>query len=98
MKPNIEWKFFLRPSDEFLHKQLESENTSDIEVGEIDGMMTSFYKVCTKTATGVFSNTLNTIKTALPGGGVDSGYSVELWKIKPQQDVLYRLIIVIVWG
>lgn len=35
---------------------------------EIDGgVMPSIYKFCAKTATDVFQNTLNTIKTALPG-------------------------------
>ncbi|EFA09342.1 uncharacterized protein LOC103314394 [Tribolium castaneum] len=34
---------------------------------ETDGVMPSFYKFCAKTATGVIHNTLNTIKTALPG-------------------------------
>lgn len=29
--------------------------------------MPSLYKFCARTATGVFQNTLNTIKTALPG-------------------------------
>ncbi|KAK5638239.1 hypothetical protein RI129_012534 [Pyrocoelia pectoralis] len=32
-----------------------------------DGAMPSLYKFCARTATGVFQNTLNTIKTALPG-------------------------------
>jgi hypothetical protein len=41
-------------------------------VDETDGMMPSFYKFCAKTATGVIHNTLNTIKTALPGNVADS--------------------------
>lgn len=34
---------------------------------KVDGAMPSLYKFCARTATGVFQNTLNTLKTALPG-------------------------------
>lgn len=37
------------------------------DITEVDGVMPSLYKFCARTATGVFQNTLNTIKTALPG-------------------------------
>lgn len=37
-----------------------------LELDEMDGVVPSFYKFCAKTATGVFNNTLNTLKTALP--------------------------------
>ncbi|CAH1122474.1 unnamed protein product [Ceutorhynchus assimilis] len=77
-----------------LQKQIESENTSDVEALEVDGVMPSFYKFCTKTASGVFSNTLNTIKTALPGNTTESIYTVELWKFiadQKESDILVRM-------
>ncbi|XP_066248103.1 uncharacterized protein [Euwallacea similis] len=80
--------------DDYIQKQIESENVSDIEPIELDGMMTNFYKVCTKTATGVFSNTLNTIKTALPSSVAENFYTVEMWNFKPQledSDTLIRM-------
>ncbi|XP_066155757.1 uncharacterized protein [Euwallacea fornicatus] len=80
--------------DDYMQKQMESENVSDIEPTELDGMMTNFYKVCTKTATGVFSNTLNTIKTALPSSVAESFCTVEMWNFKPQledSDTLIRM-------
>lgn len=48
---------------------------------ETDGVMPSFYKFCAKTATGVIHNTLNTIKTALPGNVSDCDRydSAEKW-------------------
>ncbi|KAH0818768.1 hypothetical protein GEV33_004023 [Tenebrio molitor] len=56
------------PPDDLSNKiLLESEDVDDT-----DGMMPSFYKFCAKTATGVIHNTLNTIKTALPGNVADS--------------------------
>lgn len=46
--------------------------------------MPSLYKFCARTATGVFQNTLNTIKTALPGNMAESQqvhvhYNTEDW-------------------
>ncbi|XP_044269476.1 uncharacterized protein LOC123014420 [Tribolium madens] len=49
------------PQDEISNKILLEDGD------ETDGVMPSFYKFCAKTATGVIHNTLNTIKTALPG-------------------------------
>ncbi|KAI4455246.1 sorting nexin [Holotrichia oblita] len=56
---------------------------------EVDGTLPSLYKFCARTATGVFHNTLNTIKTALPGnisdqegrhdGILDRNWDCENW-------------------
>lgn len=70
-----------------MQRQIESGNASDAEALEVDGVMPSFYKFCTKTASGVFSNTLNTIKTALPGNSTENVYTVELWKFIANQKV-----------
>lgn len=57
----------------------------------MDGALPSLYKFCARTATGVFQNTLNTIKTALPGnisdqeqqhrhdGSFDRSFDSENW-------------------
>uniref|UniRef100_A0AAR5QF37 PXA domain-containing protein n=1 Tax=Dendroctonus ponderosae TaxID=77166 RepID=A0AAR5QF37_DENPD len=82
------------PMPDEYSKQVESEGTSDAETLEVDGVMPSFYKFCTKTASGVFSNTFNTIKTALPGNNTENLYTVELWKFVTDQkptDTLIRM-------
>ena len=60
------FKYF-RPPDDLSNKILLESEDAD----ETDGVMPSFYKFCAKTATGVIHNTLNTIKTALPGNVAD---------------------------
>ncbi|XP_063907391.1 uncharacterized protein LOC135125674 [Zophobas morio] len=55
------------PPDDLSNKILLESEDAD----ETDGVMPSFYKFCAKTATGVIHNTLNTIKTALPGNVAD---------------------------
>lgn len=49
---------------EYTGKYTNNPNSEDVEV---DGALPSLYKFCARTATGVFQNTLNTLKTALPG-------------------------------
>lgn len=44
-----------------------TEGGEEEEEEETDGVMPSLYKFCAKTATGMFQNTINTLKTALPG-------------------------------
>ncbi|XP_025830263.1 uncharacterized protein LOC108739328 [Agrilus planipennis] len=58
---------FHKPSDEGgnVGEVIAIQNEQDI--ARVDGTMPSLYKFCARTATGVFQNTLNTIKTALPG-------------------------------
>ncbi|KAL1495045.1 hypothetical protein ABEB36_010528 [Hypothenemus hampei] len=76
-----------------VHKAMEQGSFADIEAAlETDGMMTNFYKACTKTASGVLSNTLNTIKTALPISSTDSTYTVELWKFTANTEELDSLV------
>ncbi|XP_060529837.1 uncharacterized protein LOC132704092 isoform X2 [Cylas formicarius] len=70
--------------DEYAQRAVESENTSDIEASEVDGVMPSFYKFCTKTASGVLTNTINTIKTALPGNNNGLNSSTERWIFKSE--------------
>lgn len=53
-----------RPQDEIAKTPIEPPPT---DLTKVDGAMPSLYKFCARTATGVFQNTLNTIKTALPG-------------------------------
>ncbi|KAB0791579.1 hypothetical protein PPYR_03379 [Photinus pyralis] len=54
------------PQEEVMKTPLEPDPT------KTDGAMPSLYKFCARTATGVFQNTLNTIKTALPGNANDA--------------------------
>ncbi|XP_076265572.1 uncharacterized protein LOC143199568 isoform X2 [Rhynchophorus ferrugineus] len=80
--------------EEYFQKHPETENVSDVEALEVDGMMPNFYKFCAKTASGVLSNTLNTIKTALPGNSSGHIYTVEKWKFKlesKESDTLSRM-------
>lgn len=56
--------FIERPQDDLSFKTTPVESN---DITEVDGVMPSLYKFCARTATGVFQNTLNTIKTALPG-------------------------------
>ncbi|XP_030766630.1 uncharacterized protein LOC115890525 isoform X2 [Sitophilus oryzae] len=78
--------------EDYIQKQVESENVSDVEAMEVDGMMPNFYKFCAKTASGVLSNTLNTIKTALPGNNPGQVYTVERWKFKTESQESETLI------
>ncbi|XP_049823486.1 uncharacterized protein LOC109595505 isoform X2 [Aethina tumida] len=66
------------PPDDFCMK-MSQDATGDLEV---DGMVPSFYKLCAKTATGVFNKSLNTIKTALPGNTSDQFLNTENWKFE----------------
>ncbi|KAK4878397.1 hypothetical protein RN001_010903 [Aquatica leii] len=54
------------PQDDALKTPLEPD------AAKTNGAMPSLYKFCTRTATGVLQNTLNTIKTALPGNTTDA--------------------------
>lgn len=57
---------FRRPQDESSAKSTPPSATC--EASDVtDGVMPSLYKFCAKTATGMFQNTINTLKTALPG-------------------------------
>ncbi|KAF5303294.1 hypothetical protein FQA39_LY10033 [Lamprigera yunnana] len=52
--------------------QDEMKTSVEPDMTKINGTMPSLYKFCTRTATGVFQNTLNTIKTALPGNSSEA--------------------------
>ncbi|KAF5294329.1 hypothetical protein FQR65_LT10782 [Abscondita terminalis] len=54
------------PQEEVLKTPMEPDAV------KTNGGMPSLYKFCTRTATGVFQNTLNTIKTALPGNASET--------------------------
>ncbi|KRT85904.1 hypothetical protein AMK59_1220 [Oryctes borbonicus] len=56
-------KTFVAPL-EYAGRYAAHASSDDVEV---DGALPSLYKFCARTATGVFHNTLNTLKTALPG-------------------------------
>jgi hypothetical protein len=58
--------FVFRPQDDNIKSTTPLE-AIPTDLTKIDGAMPSLYKFCARTATGVFQNTLNTIKTALPG-------------------------------
>ncbi|KAF2900775.1 hypothetical protein ILUMI_05405 [Ignelater luminosus] len=61
------------PQDEIAKTPIEPPPT---DLTKVDGAMPSLYKFCARTATGVFQNTLNTIKTALPGNINESNQCV----------------------
>lgn len=54
-------------SSSLLPTPLDPSSGSFDDLSDVDGALPSMYKQWAKTATGVFQNTLNTIKTALPG-------------------------------
>lgn len=59
----------------------------------MDGFMPSFYKFCTKTATGVLDKTIHTIKTALPGTaqGIESNDNAWIF-VQTDQNVSLQLL------
>nr|XP_022910839.1 uncharacterized protein LOC111421873 [Onthophagus taurus] len=56
-----------QPIDETGRSLSTLSNSSFEDLTNVDGALPSLYKFCARTATGVFQNTLNTLKTALPG-------------------------------
>ncbi|XP_045474840.1 uncharacterized protein LOC123680793 isoform X2 [Harmonia axyridis] len=62
---------------------MSDNNKSLLDLEEVDGFIPSIYKMCAKTATGVFNNTLNTIKTALPSTDEEViAYGIEKWNFE----------------
>ncbi|XP_044755909.1 uncharacterized protein LOC123314597 isoform X1 [Coccinella septempunctata] len=62
---------------------MADSSKSLLDLEEVDGFIPSIYKVCAKTATGVFNNTLNTIKTALPATDDEMiTYGLEKWEFE----------------
>ena len=77
------------PFDDVSKTPLEYTGSSIEDITEVDGTLPSLYKFCTRTATGVLQNTLNTIKTALPGNASEveqNGFSGS------QQESLDKLV------
>lgn len=63
--------------------RISDTSKSLLDLEEVDGFIPSIYKVCAKTATGVFNNTLNTIKTALPATDEEViTYGIEKWEFE----------------
>ncbi|KAL3269311.1 hypothetical protein HHI36_008384 [Cryptolaemus montrouzieri] len=66
---------------------ISEDSKSVVDLDDVDSFVPSFYKFCAKTATGVFNNTLNTIKTALPVNTNDTMiYDVEKWDYEDSDD------------
>ncbi|XP_045474844.1 uncharacterized protein LOC123680793 isoform X6 [Harmonia axyridis] len=64
-------------------RRMSDNNKSLLDLEEVDGFIPSIYKMCAKTATGVFNNTLNTIKTALPSTDEEViAYGIEKWNFE----------------
>lgn len=66
VSPLYDFCFLLTNHYHFLNFSPQDEKTTPQE-STVDGVMPSLYKFCAKTATGMFQNTINTLKTALPG-------------------------------
>ncbi|XP_044755910.1 uncharacterized protein LOC123314597 isoform X2 [Coccinella septempunctata] len=67
----------------FYTRRMADSSKSLLDLEEVDGFIPSIYKVCAKTATGVFNNTLNTIKTALPATDDEMiTYGLEKWEFE----------------